>query len=221
MKHFPTFSVDNFYDDPNSVREFALAQEFTASDEGRYPGKRTKSIYELNPKLFDTFCSRFFGIFYDFSNTKVEWAVETSFQLIEPYGDIPGINQGWIHKDHDSLCGGVIYLNPTSSNNVGTSTWQLKPGEEFDLDQNLKHKFNRGEVTDLEWYADELKKANDKFHNPVIFSNVYNRMIAFDGETYHKIDGFALDEPRLTQVFFIKEIVTNTTPLTRFKIDYQ
>ena len=34
--------ADDFYDDPDSVRNFALSQEFAVS--GNYPGLRTKSF---------------------------------------------------------------------------------------------------------------------------------------------------------------------------------
>jgi hypothetical protein len=35
--------VDNFYNDPDSIREYALAQDFSVR--GNYPGQRTKPVH--------------------------------------------------------------------------------------------------------------------------------------------------------------------------------
>ena len=40
--------VDNFYDNPDQVREFALAQQFEVR--GNYPGLRTKSFLNDSQK---------------------------------------------------------------------------------------------------------------------------------------------------------------------------
>ena len=40
--------ADNFYDDPDSVRNFALSQEFSVR--GNYPGLRTKSFLNDSTK---------------------------------------------------------------------------------------------------------------------------------------------------------------------------
>jgi hypothetical protein len=49
---YPITIVDNFYEDPDSVRDFALGLDYYSpkeqdNSEGIYPGKRTK---ELGPK---------------------------------------------------------------------------------------------------------------------------------------------------------------------------
>ena len=40
---FPTTCYDNFYEDPESVVDFALALDYTV-DEAKYPGCRTTNL---------------------------------------------------------------------------------------------------------------------------------------------------------------------------------
>jgi hypothetical protein len=44
---FNSLTIDDFYENPMEVRDFALKQEFKVR--GNYPGQRTKSF--LNPAL--------------------------------------------------------------------------------------------------------------------------------------------------------------------------
>jgi hypothetical protein len=58
MIDFPTICVEDFYDNPDSVRQFALSQKYEKSDDGKWPGKRTANLHEINPILFDQFCNK-------------------------------------------------------------------------------------------------------------------------------------------------------------------
>lgn len=213
LRYFPTICVDNFFDDANIVREFALQQEFFKSPEGLYPGKRTKYLDELSEDYYGFFCEKLASIFYDLRTTKVHWKASVSFQLIEPYEDTE-LNKGWVHQDNNALLGGIVYLNKTSQPNSGTSVCDIKDGEEFDWQQSLKHRFNQGKITNIDYYKERLKAENDKFVDTITFQNKFNRMVCFDGTTYHRVDNFDIgSEPRLTLVFFIHEIDAPWFPL--------
>ena len=102
---FPTICVDNFYKNPDKVREFALNLKYNSEDNltGYYPGKRTELLHKIEPEFFNKFCTKLFSIYYDFLSP-VEWTVSTSFQLIQPMGDSQQDlkNIGWFHADTDT-----------------------------------------------------------------------------------------------------------------------
>ena len=47
----PLTVVDNFFETPTLVRNFALQQEFFKGDRGNWPGIRTKFLDELDINL--------------------------------------------------------------------------------------------------------------------------------------------------------------------------
>lgn len=210
---FPIISVDNFFEEPEKIRNFALSQIFNYSPEGKYPGRRTDYLHKINPEFFNFFTKKLFSIFYNFEVETVNWVVSAHFQLIESYED-DRLNRGWIHLDDRSLFAGVVYLNQNPDPSAGTSIYDLKDNEEFEYDQTMKHKFYKGEISDIEIYVNSLEKNNSKFEKTIEFKNKFNRLIAFDGESFHKIDSFSNNnEPRLTLVFFVHEVQANRTPL--------
>lgn len=215
--NFPTLAIDSFYNDPDKVRELALAQEFKSAPNGEYPGKRTRCLDQIDRALFDEFADRFFSIYYDFEHHRVDWQIDTYFQLIDAYED-NDLNQGWVHVDYNSVVSGVIYLNPMPPYDSGTVICDLKEDEIFDYEQKSKHEFNLGKLCDLESYKRVLNDNNKKFYDSVVFKNKYNRLISFDGQMYHKINNYeSSSEPRLTQVFFVNGLRTKSTPLMRMR----
>lgn len=216
---FPTICVDNFFEEPEKIRNFALSQKFNTSLDGQYPGMRTDYLHKINPVFFNYFTEKLFSIFYNFEVETVNWTISTQFQLIKSYND-ERVNQGWIHLDDLSLFAGIVYLNEIPNPLSGTSIYDLKNNEEFNSDQLMKHKFYKNEISDMELYISTLEKNNNKFEKTIQFQNKFNRLVAFDGNTYHKIDSFSNNnDPRLTLVFFVHEMQANRTPLR--KILYQ
>ena len=65
-------------------------------------------------------------------------------------------------------------------------------------------------------YENVLSEHNNNFTETIVFKNLYNRFISFDGETAHKANSFFTEIPRLTQVFFVAKCDTNSTwPIAR------
>ena len=50
----PLTVVDNFFETPTLVRNFALQQEFFKGDRGNWPGIRTNFIEDLDIDLFNS-----------------------------------------------------------------------------------------------------------------------------------------------------------------------
>ena len=220
---FPTICVEDFYDNPDSIRQFALSQKYEKTDDGKWPGKRTAPLHEINPILFDQFCNKLFSIFYDFDTCgKIQWIVRTSFQLIDPLVDDPNNikNTGWIHLDGTSaVFAGVIYLTPNANLHSGTSVFRLKNKDTID-ETDAKIKYYRDGID--ENYDELLKKHNSSFEETITFNNVYNRLVAWEGNQWHGVNNFYSEEPRLTQVFFVSRLeADSSSPLKRFKANYK
>ena len=122
MINFPTLIVDNFYEEPDKIREFALKQDFLESP-GNYPGKRTKPLHELNEELFFGFVTKIMTIYYP--DVEVDWNVQTSFWKVNTLDPDPlsPKNMGWIHQD-GCLAAGVVYLSPGFDSGLGTKIYE-------------------------------------------------------------------------------------------------
>ena len=82
-----SFIIDDFYDNPEEVREFALEQDFNVS--GNYPGMRTK------PFLNDDIVESLGNILRPFAGEITWWGGEYtgSFQYTTAE------DRSWIHSD--------------------------------------------------------------------------------------------------------------------------
>lgn len=224
--HYPTLCIDNFYKDPDKVRNFALSLEYNKSSVGNYPGSRSNLIHEIDSNFVDIFSRKIFSLFHE--QPPIRWEICTLFQKIYPYSedcdDI--INDGWIHVDSDgAIFAGVVYLNKNAASNCGTSIY--KPSKKFDLDaansnfntRNKLYEKNSLHDIDIEKYREKKKHHESMFEKTIEISNCYNRLILYDANTWHKESSFCAkssnEDFRLTQVFFIKGLEVNSTPFSR------
>jgi len=216
--NYPSMCVDNFYDDPDYVRNFALSQEFLADMKGRHPGLRTNAISELDPNLFRHFSERLMSLFFDLSNP-ITWNIQTHFQIIYPYDsnkDSPK-NRGWIHIDVEGRgnFNGVIYLTPSINGDSGTSLFELKSNLHNYIEDKRAF-YSNGTDND---YDEKMIKHESCFEETVRFQNKYNRLVCFDADSWHRANGFFSDGmPRLFQIFFVRNIETSVaSPCQRMR----
>ena len=226
-RQFPVICVDDFYDDPYKIRDFALSCEFSKPD-GNYPGERTVPLYQINPAFFRSFCNRLFSLYFHYPENNgvdgVGWSIDTYFQKIYPFHEDPTspLNSGWIHKDNGFACAGVIYLNPDSYSNAGTSFYKLKKDIfHVDADYELRNELYAEEELDLDEYKTQQQKVNNQYIKTVEVGNVFNRLAFYGADIPHKENCFVASdtEPRLTQVFFVEKIKSTlqSSPLSRIK----
>ena len=92
--------IDDFYSNPEEVREFALEQEFKVR--GNYPGMRTEPF--ANEDIKETIES----IIAPFAGKITRWHTEYTgcFQYTTAY------DRSWIHADSWNDWAGVLYLTP-------------------------------------------------------------------------------------------------------------
>jgi len=228
MQLFPTTLVDNFFDNPNSVRELALKQDYQRHRLGIVNGVRSNHLQIIDPDLYNNFSNKILALFYDLEEDSITCRIDAFFHKNTPYES--GSNYGWVHRDApESVFGGLIYLTPNPVLESGTSFYKLKVDNEqaLSIEKNcyrMKKQFFRsaaflGEEDvasyDLQSYNDHYDMWANCFEKTLTVKNVYNRMILFDGSVLHSADKYV--EDRLSLVFFVREINSETTPLLKMK----
>jgi hypothetical protein len=221
MNLYPATIVDNFYDNPDAIRKFALAQQYKfryeESDELDYvyPGCRTKDLFELDRALQEKVLKKLISVFHIPEHDRMQWAISSSFQSVSEI-----YKQGVIHTDNNTIFAGVLYLTPDAPLNSGTSLFRKNDTftqEKYKSACNQNdERFKAGEIimdTSFHSMFDEVVRIN----------NVYNTLILFEGDIFHAANNFfgtTLQDSRLVQVFFVNKIdanKANSFPLNRAK----
>jgi hypothetical protein len=179
--------VDNFYKDPNAVREFALKLNYhdKHNNDGGFIGKRTREQY-----LFTGLKEKFEQIM----NMKItlwkEYGMNGRFQM--GIGGDPQV----FHCDEQTWAG-MLYLTPDAPVSCGTGFYQHKATKvRHSSDPNLNIAFRNNWATTLDATP----------YEPVdVAGNVFNRLVIFDAHLIHSASGYfgwELNNCRLWQIFF-------------------
>lgn len=182
VKSVPSFVVsDNFYEDPDSVRNFALSLDFKAH-ENYHKGKRTDACYRfpgLKERFEELIGSKITG--WD------KYGTNACFQYC-----IAG-EQIVYHHDSQEYAG-VLFLSPDAPPQTGTTFYRSRHTKTM-------------KVSD----ADHGTVFQNGFLDPTAFDvvdvvgNVYNRVVLFDAKLIHAAScyfGTNLQNGRLFQLFF-------------------
>lgn len=227
MLFFPTTVVDNFFDNPDKIRQIALEQSYDTDRHGVINGLRSKPFTVILPELQEQIREKILSLFYDLDRDYVETKIRCYFHKNTPYHK--GDNMGWIHNDlPDSIIAGLIYLTPNPDPDSGTSLFKLIKDWDQETfkkahaikkrlyrDAHFIHEPNTDDVDFIEEFDYWRSKWDEYFEETVTINNVYNRMILYDSEEFHAPNKFV--EDRLALVFFITELKSKTTPIDRIK----
>lgn len=189
--------IDDFYSNPDSIRKYALEQDYTISEDlqgvgekrtiRRLPGKRSQ------PYLPDIVKQKISEILYPFAGKILKWHNQCgTFNICDAY------DQSRIHVDRDSdnskkiVWSGICFLTPNAPVESGTGIFRNKySGERYCLESfhgpKAQHDFTQWEIIDR-------------------IGNIYNRMMLFRSDNYHSslsYFGTNDDNSRLFQVFFM------------------
>lgn len=184
-KLVPDFLViDNFYENPDEVRQIALEQNFDP-DLRYHKGKRTnKKFLAPNTKeIFESLIGRKITNWVNYEYNGV-------FQYCTPQDLLV------IHSDVQSYAG-MIYLTPDAPPQTGTSFYRSKAHPEVRKCHVSHPLYN--EVFKEDYYD------KTKFELVDIVGNVYNRLVLFDSSTIHTATeyfGNNKENSRLFHLFF-------------------
>lgn len=215
---FPTYTVDNFFDDPYKVVKFASSLDYKKDPEGVWPGKRTKNLCDIDTDFFQFATTKLMRLIYPDTCHYLFWEASLYFQLID-YGE--DIKEGWIHKDTNTQVSAVVYL----SHHKGCGTSIYKPKlfhRSVDLEANKIRTdyFLNNKKFDKKFY-NALQKNNSRFVKTLQIDSCFNRLAVYDGHQWHSGDGFfdkKIPEGRLTLVAFINHIYREDRKQVKFPI---
>jgi hypothetical protein len=178
----PTFVVvDNFYKNPDSVRNFALGLTFNEHSE-YHKGKRTNECYR-----FDGLKEEFERIIGSKITNWDKYGTNGCFQTC-----IAG-DQIVYHYDGQEYAG-VLFLTPDAPPNTGTSFYRSK------YTKTMKTTEETDKVVFKNGFLDSTE-----FEMVDTVGNVYNRLVLFDAKLIHAATqyfGNNLNNGRLFQLFF-------------------
>jgi hypothetical protein len=200
-----TLIIDNFLPYPKQIRAWALQQEFLNAQQFTekyqkhtdWPGSRTDHVFDLDNEYGNNVLTAVANIITRMTGRNGV-SIKSYFQLtLETDGD------SWVHQDNNVDYAGLLYMNPNANPESGTTLYRCN-----DVDKWTSY------MSDQEGYQ-KLKTINSKedvdlykhLFTPIdIIGNVFNRLIIYKGDIYHKSNkyfGNTKEDGRLTQVFFI------------------
>jgi hypothetical protein len=183
-----SLSISDFYSNVDSVREFALQQEFGVR--GNYPGQRTV------PFINDSIKNVIQNSIRPFAGNVTWWGGEYT----GAYQYTTAKDRSWIHSDATTDWAGVCYLTPDAPLSAGTGLFRLK--------ENGLRAWRYADHTDeenKEGIHNKYSQYYTKWEMVDRIGNVYNRLILYRGDLFHvSLDYFGTDkyDGRLFQTFF-------------------
>lgn len=221
VTNFYSVCVDDFFKNPDDIRNFGLSLEKEPDPEGKWPGKRSTILHNIKEEFANELILKVFSTYLDLKYVSVSWKESNvMFQEITPY-DNDILNKGWIHQDSGMQLAFVIYLTPDADPNAGTSLFHIKKEIQksfYHKRHYEKEKLFKGENVNIDEYNKSISENENNFQETTRFSNVYNRMIAYDSNEFHRANSFVTNsQNRLTIVGFINGIEIDEMPLERVR----
>ncbi len=96
---FPNLTFNDFYKDPDSVREFALSLNYDCT-KGNHPGLRSEEIGLIDKEFKEQCGKKLLSILGDYDDSRIcHYNLNTAFQKIWRFSSDSNdpVNQGWIY----------------------------------------------------------------------------------------------------------------------------
>lgn len=209
----PTIVVDNFFETPSLVRDYALGLEFFKGNRGNWPGLRTEFLDRINSELFEVVAK---NLLLNLKGYTGFTELQATFQIVTEIHEC-----GWIHRDDTRFnLGAIIFLNPNPPENSGFSIYEslVNPGDLYwEQHQKIKeeymHKFHKQVETEdedeIKKYVEYRNKHNQSYRESISFQNKFNRALMFASSQNHAAQNFfgtTKEDSRLTLVCFGKAV---------------
>ena len=189
--------IDNFYENPDKIREYALSLNYQPPENHGAVGYRCESgrkVQEGTKELFE----KLLHATIPGGNKKGSWDYSTNgcFQWCNAKTSI-------VYHSDEQQYAAIVYLTPNAPPNTGTSFFRHK-----------KYKLRNNEVfSKSDWYQSDLNYKEphlDKTQWETVDSigNVYNRLVIFNAQYIHGVTeyfGEDINNSRLFQLFFFNK----------------
>lgn len=179
--------VDNFYSDPDKIREFALQQEYVEGGFGRgFIGRRTEQQF-----LFPGLKEKFEEIMGQKITAWEEHGMNGRFQNCHA-------GEPLVYHCDSQKWGGMLYLTPDAPYQCGTTLYANK---------KTRARTYYDDGWDLAWkdIPGDPHLDGTSFEPVDVLGNVYNRLVIFDASCIHSASeyfGTVIENSRLWQMFF-------------------
>ena len=188
---YSLLTIDNFYNNPDEVRAFALEQDFGVK--GNYPGQRTKSF------LSDT-TKEYIARHLKELHGEPEWP-ENEDSYCGAFQYTTAADRTWIHADGWNNWAGVWYGTPNAPLSGGTAIFKHKATGLIRTPRLADGTINQELLDRVYLDCQDITKWEvvDRV------GNVYNRLVLYHGDLFHaSLDYFGRDinDGRLFQTFF-------------------
>jgi hypothetical protein len=204
---FPNFiCVDNFFDNPDEVVN--LSKKFQYENKTHCPGKRTKPLHEVDWAFFNWVNLKIGSVLYPNHVNDLRFKSYTYFQKVQKLD-----HDSWVHTDNKFKATAIIYLN--KENTAGTSIFSPKDFKATLVQKHTDTKYEyftkeENRTKELEEKVGKAKEDNNKnFQKTFSVEGIYNRLIIFDGNSYHAANPMTSDKERLTLITFFDDISLN------------
>jgi hypothetical protein len=185
--------VDNFYNNPDETREWALKQDFKVR--GNFPGQRTLPVpWSENTKNIMQ------KILATAAGPITHWPTGSTYNAAFQY--TIESDESWIHSDTGNTWAGVCYLTPNAPVSGGTGLFKHKKTGWIRAPRYKNGKRNENK---LKKHIFPDTRNYDKWDMTAMVGNVYNRLVLYRGDLFHRsLDYFGKDinDGRLFQTFF-------------------
>jgi hypothetical protein len=190
--------VDNFYANPDAVRNFALNTEYEELGGKNWPGR--DSLYEHGKDELTSMCSQIVG-----QKLITKSCNKCSYFRMTKEREY-GVQDIHFDPNPGLVWAGVIYLTPTLHPTGGTKFWKHKQTEwEFAPTQQQAIKHNIQSHEDMVNFFNIEGKDRNKWIETDNISFKYNRLVLFSPFLFHSNGdwfGTTNENARLVQLLF-------------------
>lgn len=178
--------VENFYEDPLAVREFALKQEYLEGGLGRgFIGRRTHEQF-LFPGVKEKFEEIMGETIVVWESSNMNGRFQTAYA-----------HEPLVYHCDEQRWAAAIYLTPDAPVETGTTLWRHKK-------YKMRHKTEMHNGPN--GYAFDKGFLDKTPFEPVdVIGNVFNRLVIWDAGSIHSASqyfGAKNEDSRLFQIFF-------------------
>ena len=147
--HNTTLVIDDFFSNPDELREYTLTENFRWTKKFWHPGTRTECLSLYDYPLYDSLCKIFIGAYFPetlYKDISIKWEAGCFFHYAvegDNERELMANKKKRLHVDHDALCSAIVYLTPNPDPESGTTTYFENENGEAVQDMNIGNRYNR------------------------------------------------------------------------------
>jgi len=163
-----TLIIDNFLEDPDKIRKFALSLDYRKRNEcENFEGMRGPLIKEININMHNKICNKI--IFEYYRKKPVSFVADLQFHKTQEIDKKdPQFMYHRVHQDKGVIAG-MVYLTPNAPINCGTQTYQeIIINKKYEPDIIMGNIYNRLVLYPAEYFHSAIDYFGNDKHNRLV-----------------------------------------------------